>query len=137
MTAGPFWHSRDPQQAASLDPQWSQTFFHVWNDVKYKDGYGIGLYKDKTDPKGRWYFQVECERPDAVTGEISVGRGGKAYLSPHMNQSELVRLVFGLFIRYEEHETREFFQWRGRSVFGPHIDIESLWVAAEDLDYRT
>jgi hypothetical protein len=135
---GPFWHDRDQHPGPpAQDKQYSYLFQHALEEVSYKDGYGLALRKDKTDPDGRWYFQVECKRPDSATGEITIGKGGKAYLSPHMNKSELIRLIFGLFRAYEEHECREFFHWRGRAVFGPHIDIESLWVAAEDLDYRT
>lgn len=130
-----FWRTY-PLETHPDDPKYNYIFMHVLEEVSYKDGYGLRLRKDMTDPQGRWYFQVECERKDSVTGELGLGTGGKAYLSPHMNKSELVRLVFGLFRAYEEHECREFFNWRNRAVFGPHIDIESLWVAAEDLDYR-
>ena len=91
---------------------------------------------DKTDPDGRVYMQVECDRPDTFTGVMGVGRGGKAYLSPHMTDSELVRRAFALVLAYVEHEAREGFTWRGRRVFGPHISVEALWDAAETLDAR-
>jgi hypothetical protein len=123
-------HERDD------DPMWSDTMYQVFCDVSYKDGYGLKLAKDEKDPEGRWYFQVECARPDTVTGEMGIGRGGKAYLSPHMNVSELTRLVFGLFKAYEEHECREFFRWKDRAIFGPHISSEALWGVAEELDFR-
>jgi hypothetical protein len=108
----------------------------VQDSVTYKPGYRLLCEKDKTDPAGRWYFQVECDRPDIYTKEMGVGRGGKAYLSPHMTESELVRLAFGLFLRYDEHETREWFQYRGRSVFGPHISIDAMWDIADQFDFR-
>jgi hypothetical protein len=65
-----------------------------------------------------------------------MGHGGKAYLSPRMSKSELTRLIFGLFKAYEEHECREFFKWRGRAIFGPHVDSDALWEVAERFDYR-
>lgn len=133
---GPFTHERSSHPTKD-DPQWNYIFGHVLEEVSYKDGFTLRLAKDQKDPAGRWYFQVGSDRRDSTTGELSTGWGGKAYLSVHMNKSELVRLVFGLFKAYEEHECREFFEWRTRKVFGPHIDIESMWVAAEDLDYRT
>lgn len=108
----------------------------IQDDINYKLGYRLLCERDKADPQGRWYFQVECERPDAYTGEMGVGRGGKAYLSPHMTPSELVRVAFGLFKSYEEHECREFFKYAGRAVFGPHIDIDALWTAASHLEHR-
>jgi hypothetical protein len=53
-----------------------------------------------------------------------------------MSKSELTRLIFGLFKAYEEHECREFFKWRGRAIFGPHVDSDALWEVAERFDYR-
>lgn len=132
----PFWRAYSTSGPTDFDPNWSVHFKHVWKDISYKDGYGLLLAKDKADPGGRYYFQVECERPDTVTGQTGIGRGGKAYLSPHMTVSELTRLAFGLFRAYEEHECREFFQWKGRAIFGPHIDSHALWEAADKLDYR-
>lgn len=132
--ARPFWRTTDEKFVK--DANFSELFTAVHGQVSYKDGYGLLLAKDKRDPLGRWYFQVECERPDSLIGGTSIGRGGKAYLSPHMNESELVRLAFGLFRAYEEHECREFFKWRERAVFGPHISVEALWLAADSLELR-
>lgn len=139
--AEPFWtrySTGDAMRVATNggDAQFSRDFLDVLDEVTYKSGYGLLLAKDKTDSAGRWYFQVECARPDIVTGEIEIGRGGKAYLSPHMNVSELTRVVFGLFLAYEEHEAREFFRWRDRAIFGPHISSEALWEVATRMDYR-
>lgn len=86
---------------------------------------------------GRYYFQIECERIDAITGEMGVGRGGKAWLSPHATDSELIQTVFGLYKGYWEHEARETFVWRGRRPFGPHISTEALWEVARRVDVRS
>lgn len=108
----------------------------VAEEITFKPGYRLLCERDKKDPEGRLYYQVECERPDVFTGEMGTGKGGKLYLSPHMNVSELVRKAFQLFMAYEEHETREWFKWRGRAVCGPHIDMEALWGVAEEYDFR-
>lgn len=108
----------------------------VAKQVSYKDGYRLICERDQKDPAGRYYYQVECKRPDVFTGEMGVGRGGKLYLSEHMNISELTRKAFGLFMAYEEHECREWFKLNERAVFGPHIDIDSLWDVADKLDFR-
>ena len=113
-----------------------QLAYKIAQEITFKPGYRLICERDKKDPQGRLYFQVECERPDVFTGEMGVGRGRKAYLSEHMNQSELVRLAFGLFLAYEEHECREWFKWGGRAVFGPHIDVRVLWNAAVEYDFR-
>lgn len=110
---------------------------HVVDSITYKPGYRLICRADQKDPwRGRLYFQVECERPDVFTGEMGVGRGGKAYLSEHMTESELVRVAFGLFKAYEEHETREWFKYRDVAVFNPHIEINALMKAATNLDFR-
>lgn len=109
---------------------------HIAREITYKSGYQLICERDKKDPEGRMYLQVECQRPDVFTGEMGTGRGGKMYLSEHMSVSELVRKAFQLFIAYEEHECREWFHYGGRAVFGPHINVEALWDVAERLDVR-
>jgi len=105
--------------------------------ISYKQGYRLIIERDKKDEKGRLYIQVECDRPDCYTLEIGKGRGGKAYLSEHMTVSEIVRLAFGLFKAYEEHECREWFKYADRAVFGPHIDVEAMWTVADTFDFRS
>jgi hypothetical protein len=107
------------------------------DELDYKwGGYRLLCERDKKDSAGRLYLQVECDRPDAYTGLPGVGHGGKAYLSEHMTDGEIVRRAFALFMAYEEHECREGFRWRGRAVFGPHIATEALWSVADQLDFR-
>lgn len=105
-------------------------------DITYKDGYRLVCERDKADAGGRLYFQVQAERVDIVTKEMGTGRGGKAYLSPHQTLSELVRLAYGLFAAYEEHECRENFLWQGHRVFGPHIDVRALAEVSRRFDVR-
>ena len=89
------------------------------------------------DPAGPWYYQIECERLDVITGKVGTGRGGKADLGEHMTDNELVQCIFGLYQSYWIHEARENFQWRGRRVFGPHISTEALWEVAKRVDVRS
>lgn len=107
---------------------------NVVNEVKLAENFCVIIGRDGA--AGRYYFQIACYRKDVVTGEMGVGYGGKAYLSPHATDSELVQTVFGLYKGYWEHEARETFEWRGRRVFGPHIDTEALWEIAERTDAR-
>jgi hypothetical protein len=106
------------------------------SEIDYWPRYRLLCERDKKDPEGRFYIQVECDRPDVNTGIMGVGHGGKAYLSEHMTDGEIVRRAFSLFMAYEEHECREGFKWRGRAVFGPHIATEALWSVADQMDYR-
>jgi hypothetical protein len=102
-------------------------------DITYKDGYFITV---RLSPEGRLYMQVICQRKDAVTGEMGVGKGGKCYLSQFMTDQEIVQNAFGLFKAYEEHECREFFKFRGRRIYGPHISLEALIEVADRTTYR-
>ncbi len=110
----------------------------IVSEITYKPGYRLLVRYDTESIAltSRVYLQVECNRPDAITGEPGTGRGGKYYLSEHMVLSEVVRIAFKLFFAYEEHECREFFKWRDRAVFGPHISVEALFDAATQLEYR-
>lgn len=85
----------------------------------------------------RYYFQVHCWRMDVITGQMGWGYGGKAYLSPHATDSELVQTAFGLYKAYWEHEARETFQYKGKRVFGPHISVEALLTVASKVDVRS
>jgi len=89
-----------------------------------------------TEGKGH-FVQISCVRIDVITGVEGVGRGGKAYPSEHATDSEIIQMIFGLYMAYWTHEARENFQWRGRRVFGPHISTEALWEVAQRVDVRS
>lgn len=102
-------------------------------DVLRGREYGLefGLTED-----GNTYVQVTCQRPDTYTGEFGTGRGGRRILSPEQSDSSIVRTVFAAFIAYEEHEMREGFQYQGKRVFGPHIDVDALVEVADRIEKR-
>lgn len=109
----------------------------IVEDVDLAEHFAIIIAQDGEHEPGRFYFQIQCWRKDAITGEMGMGYGGKAYLSPHATDSELVQTIFGLYRAYWEHEARETFSWRGRRVFGPHISTEALWDVARRVDVRS
>jgi len=92
--------------------------------------------RDKNDPAGRLYYQVHALRPDTYTRELGEGAGGKAYLSPHMIEDELVQLAWGLFQNYVIHEAREGFTYRTKRIFGPHLKVARLLEIADDTVSR-
>lgn len=122
------------------DPFWNDLFEEVHHDMKLAMNCELLLLQDKIALSlgipGRWYYQIKCERPDAITGEMGTGYGGKVYLSPHASRTELVQIVMGLYKGYWEHEAREGFWYAGEQVFGPHIDVLAHHKIAGDTEYR-
>lgn len=119
-----------------IDRTWNDLYQHVQVNITLPPQFKL-LLKPFTDAEGGWYYQIECERPDTFTGVMGKGHGGKARLGVHMTQNELVQCAWGLFRGYFEHEAREGFQWKGRRIFGPHIDSDALWEVAERTEYRS
>jgi hypothetical protein len=126
----------DDAQKGVRDVEFPVRLRRIVDDITLPPNFQVRVRRDEVVPDGRWYFQLEVERPDTFTGCPGVGRSGKAYLSSHATDSELVQTLFGLYKAYVEHEARESFLWRGRRVFGPHIDIEALWSVAEQYALR-
>ena len=58
----------------------------------------------------------------------------KWLLSPHMTKSEIIQTAFKCILAAEEHEAREKFLYKGKSVFGPHFDVDKLHELCEMPD---
>lgn len=108
--------------------------------VSYKPGWFILC---KQDDKGM-FLQVEVTAIaeasiDTVTGQRTGWKGAKHYFSGHMCDSEFVGTIFKAFLQAEEHESREHFRFKGRSVYNPHFNIHALVELAkhkENFDMR-
>lgn len=100
--------------------------------VRYKDW----RMRIDSEPDGRvfiqWLFVGRCVK----SGELCEQRGRKWHLSEHMTVSEVVGTAFKAALTAEEHECRENFTWRGKRVFGPHIDVELLHQICHVEDVR-
>lgn len=106
----------------------------ITSEIGLADNFAVRIGYNEAD---MLFVQIRCWRKDIITGEMGAGYGGKAYISEHATDSEIVQTVFGLYKGYYEHEARESFQWRGRRVFGPHIATEALWDVARRVDVRS
>ena len=58
----------------------------------------------------------------------------KAYINPAQTDSSIVRTVLARFMAYFEHEVREAFLYKGKRIYGPHIDVEALLEIADRLE---
>ena len=70
-------------------------------------------------------LQWEFGRPDAITGEMGLGQSSEIWFPFNDGHSEgveemIVRRAFMLALQTQEHETREFFRYKGIRPFNPH-----------------
>ena len=100
----------------------------IIEQIEYKRGYLLAIREDDVGA----YLQVQCYRPDTYTREMGWGHGGKSYFDPDtVTTDQLVQMAFGLFRAYEEHECREAFKFNGLRIYGPHMTLEALVMAAQ------
>jgi hypothetical protein len=101
-------------EAISYKPGWT---IHCWSE---DDGtVGVQVSVDETTDASM----------DALVRDGSVRtpwKSGKRYISAHACSQEVVGSVFGLIQDAESHEMREWFRFRGASIYNPHLDPEAL-----------
>jgi hypothetical protein len=81
-----------------------------------------------------WNLQVRFAAPHSESGADENWTGRKWRITPHMSDSEIVQTALKAVLAAEEHEARERFMYRGRAVYGPHLDVEQLWHLAGKTD---
>lgn len=78
---------------------------------------------------GRTYLQVLFKDKDRISGEESIQRCRKWYLSDHMVNSEVVRTAYKAVEAAVIHEAQEAFKYKGARVYNPHLDLDDLAFA--------
>lgn len=98
--------------------------------ITYKPGWHVSF---KTPDDDRPYVQLEVSTlsdatldPTGKSIERTPWKSGKRYLSEHMCSQEIVGAVLGLIQDAEMHEVREWFRYRGASIYNPHLDPDVL-----------
>jgi len=92
------------------------------------------------DQAGKPYLQVAFTARDIVSGESCTQKGRKWKLSWYMTRSEIVYTAFKAVLTAVEHETRESFRYKNRTIFSPHFDVDKLVEfagEADNIDMRT
>lgn len=102
--------------------------------VRYKEGW---TFRVAGEDSGRPFLQVRFKAVDEETGLLEEQSGRKWRLSPHMTNGEIVQTAFLACKQAEEHECRERFRYDDRAIFGPHIDLDALWWAADKRRQRS
>lgn len=111
-----------------------QEITEIVSQITYKPGWTIHV---GTDQKGV-YCQVGVEEWTEAAldaqhrdGTRQAWKGGKRYFSPYMCRQEVVGLVYGLLEAAEKHEMKEWFRYRGASIYNPHLDPDALVALAK------
>lgn len=104
-----------------------EEFTDIITSITYKPGW----YFRTGVEQGRMWVQVgvteEAEISfDPIEGKKVPWRGAKHYLSPHMCRQEIVSTVLHAIERAEMHEVHEWFRYKGRSIYNPHLDPDAL-----------
>ena len=104
-------------------------FRGIVDAITYKPGWSFLLGRDGE----RWFLQASVSTesdltadPTRRTADRTPWKSGKRYLSPFMCRQEVVGVVFSLIQDAEMHEVREWFRYRGASIFNPHLDPDVL-----------
>lgn len=114
--------------------------------------YQVRAIRDLCTYKPQWYVIVKIDRKRqtvfiqaenkdgvcSVTGEPSPWKGRKHYLSEWMCKQEIVGAIFDALKTAEMHEVHEWFRYRGRSIYNPHLDPDALAeVASRKYNFNT
>lgn len=99
-------------------------------------------YTDEGPPSGpasKIYLQGHYVEPDVTSGVDEPQSTRKYPVSLHATKSELVQTAFLCYLQSMEHRARESFTYKGKRIYGPHIncDILAEMVGKDgNLDYR-
>lgn len=100
--------------------------------ITYKPGWYFRAGVEGT----RMWYQVGVTKEaeisfDPIEGTKVPWRGAKHYLSEHMCRNEIVTGVKHAIDRAEMHEVNEWFRYKGKSIYNPHLDPDSLVEVAK------
>lgn len=91
----------------------------VLDDIRYKEGYW--LQWSPVYPRQSFKVWWQFRRPDSRTGVETYGKSGYvSFEKDDLTEEALVRGVWGMTLRLEEHEAREFFMYGDQKPFDPH-----------------
>lgn len=105
----------------------------IADDIDYKPNWFINVYAGKSNVKA--YIQIEVkEAIDSVTWAVTDWKSGKRNVSEWMCKQEIVGMIFGMIQSAEIHEMREWFRYKGASIYNPHLDPDKLAKFADQKE---
>ena len=110
-----------------------EEIYAIVQEITYKPGIDILC---KQDAGGRAFVQISVGAENDLslspfTGKHEPWKSGKHYLSEFMCRQEIVGSVFGAIRNAEEHEMKEWFRYKGASIYNPHLDPDVLALIAK------
>jgi len=108
-----------------------ETVQDILNEITFRDW---KLYLGSSE--NRLYIQAQFIAPDSFTGLKTLQKGRKWFLSEHMVRQEIVRTAFKAVEGAIIHELEEDFRFRGKAIYGPHIDPIALLEIADRTEER-
>lgn len=111
------------QTLHSLQTLLSDVKFREWDFHVYETG-------------DRFYLQLSFIADDCDDGIPVILKTRKWLLSSHMTNSEVIQTALKAVLTALEHEAREQFTYKGRQIFGPHLDLDALVEIADRRDVR-
>lgn len=93
------------------------------SQITYKPNWNIILGGDLD----RLFIQLKVtDSIDSVTKQPCDWKSGKRYISEFMCRQEIIGVVYSLIESAEIHEMREWFRYKGASIYNPHLDPDVL-----------
>lgn len=77
---------------------------------------------------------INCtyKEPDVQSGSMETQNGRPWAIDPSWGAQQIVQTALKAILTSLEHRCREHFTWRGRAIYQPHFDLETLWTAAPE-----
>jgi hypothetical protein len=67
-------------------------------------------------------YEEEC----TVTGKVETQYTREWFVPYSSTKSQVVATCFKLIMTSMEHKTREWFKYRGKAIYQPHYDVDTL-----------
>lgn len=94
----------------------------VINDIKYKD-WNFNLINKM---RNGYLLQVTFVANDIETGKLELQKCRKFYVSPYMEDSEIIRTAYLAVQQAEFHEMDENFKYKEIAIFDPHLNLNHI-----------
>ena len=94
----------------------------IIEDVNFKDWQ---IYVNKSHDS-RMYLQIIFTAPCVTTKEMLEQKCRKWWLSPYMTETEIVGTAYKAVVAAMDHEVREHFTYKNRTIYNPHFEVNDL-----------